>query len=154
MDHAPGLAYHHVQNSPQWVVVVASLFAVAMFSLSAALLRSEEIGIWGSLFVTAWAAVVYLAILNFTRLTVTVDPAAINLKWRLGWPQKTIDRGRVVSVEAHRNTWIAGWGIRKVTRGWMWNVWGLAAVQLELDNGRVFRIGTDDVDGLLTALRR
>jgi hypothetical protein len=43
-------------------------------------------------------------------------------------------------------------GIRWIARGALWNVWGLDAVELELKSGRIFRIGTDDVGGLVAAL--
>jgi hypothetical protein len=36
----------------------------------------------------------------------------------------------------------------------MWNVWGLDAVELELDTGRRFRIGTDQPVELTDALNR
>ena len=42
--------------------------------------------------------------------------------------------------------------MRKIRNGWMYNVWGLDAVQLELQSGKSFRIGTDDPDGLVAAL--
>ncbi len=51
-----------------------------------------------------------------------------------------------------RNSWWYGWGVRKVPGGWMYNVWGYDAIELELASGKVFRIGTDDPDGLLAAL--
>jgi len=97
-------------------------------------------------------AAFYLTVLSATRLTTRVTSTTVELVWRLGWPSNAIDRAAIVGATAHRNTWVAGWGIRKVSRGWMWNVWGLDAVELELAGGNVFRIGTDDQTGLLTAL--
>jgi hypothetical protein len=129
------------------------LFVIAMFSAIMALIRSEEASLWAPLVIFVAVAFVYLAVLSATRLTTTVSASEISLEFRLGWPSKTIDRAAIVGAAIHRNIWIAGWGIRKVTRGWMWNVWGLDAVELELDSGRVFRIGTDDPAGLLAALR-
>ncbi len=149
-----GIQYQHVQNSPSWVVGLASLFAIAIFSLTITLVQSEQGSAWLFLIVIALVSAFYLTILSATRLTTRVTPVAIELAWRLGWPTKRIDRASIVEATAHRNTWIAGWGIRKVTRGWMWNVWGYDAVELELHSGRVFRIGTDDQAGLLAAIGR
>ena len=146
------MGYHHDQNSRQWVVVVASVFAIVMFSLVTALLRSDTAPLWLAFSAILWVTVIYLAMLNFTRMSVRVSPGTVDLVWRLGWPSKSIDRGTITEVRLHRNHWLEGWGIRKVRRGWMWNVWGLDSVELRLDSGKVFRIGTDDPAGLLAAL--
>ena len=61
-------------------------------------------------------------------------------------------RGGETATAVH-NEWWRGWGIRHVPRGWMYNIAGRDSVELELQSGNVFRIGTDDPDGLLAALR-
>jgi len=58
----------------------------------------------------------------------------------------------VTAVRQVRNHWYYGFGIRKVPNGWMYNVSGLDAVELHLTSGKVFRIGTDDVDQLFGVL--
>lgn len=146
------MEYQHEQNAPQWVVAVASLFAIVMFSLVTALLRSEQAPVGLALLALVWVTVIYLAILGFTRLRVEVTVGQIGLTWRLGWPKKLIDRASVSDVRFHRNSWLEGWGLRKVWRGWMWNVWGLDSVELVLNTGKIFRIGTDDATGLMAAL--
>ena len=148
------IEYSRTQDAPRWVVTLASLFAIVVFSLITALARSEEGSAGLVLFSIVWITVVYLAVLSMTRMTIRITPTTIELTWRLGWPNKSIERASIVTAMPHRNHWLAGWGIRLVSRGWMWNVWGLDSVLLELDNGRVFRIGSDDVPGLLTALGR
>jgi len=146
------MEYEHDQNSPRWVVVAASIFAIVMYSLITAVLRSERAPLWLSFLAIVWITVIYLAILGFTRLSVRVAPGSVELVFRLGWPRKTVDRSSITQATAHRNSWLEGWGIRKVRRGWMWNVWGLESVELLLDSGKTFRIGTDDSAGLLEAL--
>jgi hypothetical protein len=148
------LGYHHVQNSPPWVVGLVSLVAILLFSLTITLVRTDQAPAWLLLLAVLSIAAFYLTVLSAARLTTRVTLTTVKLAWRLGWPSKTIDRAGIVATTAHRNSWIAGWGIRKVSRGWMWNVWGLDAVELELEGGSVFRIGTDDQSGLLTALGR
>ena len=51
-----------------------------------------------------------------------------------------------------RNSWWYGWGLRKVPGGWMFNNAGYGAVELRLASGRVFRIGTDEPDAVLSAI--
>ena len=153
MEQPPSLGYRHEQNAPQWIVAAASLFAIVMFSLAVALIRSDDVPAAVGVGVVLAIGLVVLTILDATRLTTIVTPNEVTLYFRLGWPRRAIDRARIVSAQARRNSWLAGWGIRLVPGGWMWNVWGLDAVELELDTGRKFRIGTDDAEGLLAALR-
>lgn len=86
------------------------------------------------------------------RLTVVVDARAVTASFGWGWPRRTIDRSEIDSAAAVRNSWCHGWGIRKVSRGWMYNNAGRDAIQLSLRSGRVFRIGTDQPDELLDAV--
>ena len=57
-----------------------------------------------------------------------------------------------VVVDARSVTASFGWGIRKVSRGWMYNNAGRNAVELSLRSGKVFRIGTDQPVELLAAI--
>jgi len=86
------------------------------------------------------------------RLTVVVDARAVTASFGWGWPRRTIDRSEIDSAAAVRNSWWHGWGIRKVSRGWMYNNAGRDAIELSLRSGRVFRIGTDQPDELLEAV--
>ena len=40
----------------------------------------------------------------------------------------------------------------KIPDGWMYNVWGLDAIDVVDETGKVFRIGTDDPENLLAVL--
>ena len=88
---------------------------------------------------------------GFLRLTVTVTRSEIFLAYTFGWPRRRIDRGRITSAVPHRIPWWYGFGIRRTPKGWMWNVWGLSTVLVTLTD-REFLIGTDDPEGLATAL--
>jgi hypothetical protein len=51
-----------------------------------------------------------------------------------------------------RNPWYYGWGVRLTPHGILYNVSGLNAVELLLDDGRRVRVGTDEPDALVRAL--
>ena len=91
-------------------------------------------------------------VLLFSRLEATVSDGRIVVAFGFGRPHREIEMADVTAVRQVRNTWIQGWGIRKITNGWMYNVWGLDAVEVELSSGDVFRIGTDDPENLLAAI--
>jgi len=52
-----------------------------------------------------------------------------------------------------KNPWYYGWGIRFTPHGWLYNVSGLHAVEIELKNGKKYRIGTDVPENLEKAIR-
>ncbi len=79
------------------------------------------------------------------RLKVWFGSGIIRKEFRI----EDIRKARIV-----RNRWYYGWGIKRTPFGWMFNVSGLDAVELELKNNRSFRIGTDEPQQLLMALQR
>jgi hypothetical protein len=56
------------------------------------------------------------------------------------------------SAQAVRNYWWYGFGIWWIPRGTVWTVWGFDAVEVGINSGRRFRIGTDEPEALLAAL--
>ena len=98
------------------------------------------------------AAVVALLLASFGSLEVRVDEEAVKLRFGVGLIRRTIALDRIESAARVRNRWWYGWGIRLTPHGWLWNVAGLDAVELRLTDGKLFRIGTDDPEGLQGAL--
>lgn len=98
------------------------------------------------------AAVVALLLAGFGSLAVRVDEEAVKLRFGVGLIRRTIALDRIVSAARVRNRWWYGWGIRLTPHGWLWNVSGLDAVELRLTDGKLFRIGTGDPEGLQGAL--
>ena len=90
---------------------------------------------------------------TFSRLTVEVDDQAIDLRFGMGVIRK---RFLLKDVKAHRavkNPWYYSWGIHVIPNGLIFNVSGSEAVELQMKNGRKYRIGTDDAKGLVDALK-
>ncbi|MEA2011137.1 MAG: hypothetical protein U9N78_10575 [Actinomycetota bacterium] len=100
----------------------------------------------------AFTIAILAIVLLFSRLEVTVSGGRIVAAFGFGRPHREIDLTDVTDVRQVRNAWIQGWGIRKIANGWMYNVWGLDAVEVELSSGDVFRIGTDDPENLLASI--
>lgn len=99
------------------------------------------------------ALIVLLAILKFfSSLTVTVDDQVIKVQFGFGVYRKIIPLKEIESYAVVKNPWYYGWGIRYTPRGWLFNVSGFSAVELQLNNGKRYRIGTDEPDNLAIAL--
>ncbi|MCG3180368.1 MAG: hypothetical protein BIFFINMI_02728 [Phycisphaerae bacterium] len=88
----------------------------------------------------------------FPSLTVQLDGQAVRVRFGVGPIGRMIPLGRIVACRAVRNRWYYGWGVRLIPRGWMFNVSGLDAVELEFAGGRKFRIGTDEPAALAAAI--
>jgi len=139
--------YHRTQNAYRMTV-----FAIVGAMMLVVILVPLFDGDIPPVFLLALIALTVGLAAIFTRLTVTIDETNVSVAFGFGWPERTIDRADIQAVRQVRNKWYQGWGIRLLKEGWMYNVWGLDAVEVDLRSGRKFRIGTDDPDGLLTAL--
>lgn len=112
----------------------------------------------GTVRLVVGAVLVFLvaALVLFTSLVVDLDEERLWLGFGPGLVHRSFPLGSIRDAREVRNHWYHGWGIRLIPHGWvwLWNVSGLDAVELELRNGRRFRIGTDQPGELASAIRR
>jgi len=140
--------YRHMQVG--WtliVLVVAVVLAELTIVAFGAPQRTLALALSGAL-----VAVVAVMLALFSTLTVAVDDRAVRLWFGLGSLRREVMLADVTSARMVRNHWYAGWGVRIIPRGRLYNVGGLDAVELQMDNGRVVRVGTDQPDALLAAV--
>jgi len=90
--------------------------------------------------------IVVFVLASFTSLQVTVDERYLHIKFGYGIYRKKFSLHDITSAKTVKNHWYYGWGIR----GWLWpkmciyNVSGFDAVEIQLKNGKIYRIGTDE----------
>ena len=94
----------------------------------------------------------FVAMGLFATLTVRVDTQMLRIRFGLGVIRQNFLLEDIETVCAIKNPWYYGWGIRYTPRGWLYSVSGLSAIELQMKNGRKYRIGTDDPMGLTRAL--
>lgn len=137
----PDLTYTHRQTG--WLVIVAlAIPTVASFVLTG--LR-PLVGIV--------VAVSYgILLLLFHSLTVSVTRDSIRVAFGVGLIRKTVPLASVRGCRKVRNPWYYGWGIHWFSGGVIYNISGFDGVELDLETGRRFRIGSDEPDGLETAI--
>lgn len=70
-----------------------------------------------------------------------------------GLVRRTFPLANISGVRVVRNKWYCGWGIRQLSTGWLYNVSGLDAIELQMAGGEVHRIGTDRPEELERAIR-
>lgn len=139
------MAYHHTQVA--WLLPVITL-PPALVALWFAWREHPDV----RLVVLVVLLLLVLTSWTFTRLHTSVVHGTLRKAFGAGWPSREEDLAGVASVRVVRNPWFYGWGIRITPHGWLWNVWGLDAVEIERKNGSRFRVGTDDPRGLARAI--
>ena len=142
--------YRHTQTG--WTIIALVGAAIVVEVVIAAALASENtvaLALSGAV-----AAVLAVVLALFSTLTVSVDDAAVRLSFGLGVLRREVPLDEVVAARAVKNPWIAGWGVRVIPHGRLYNVGGFDAVELQLDGGRVVRVGTDEPAALLAAVQR
>ncbi len=141
------MEYRHTQATTLGIVISVPLLAFYVFVLSLASVDSAV------LIATAlFAVVIESVVVLFSRLTVSIEAGSVESSFGWGWPRRSIEVRDIAAIRQVRNKWYHGWGIRKVSGGWMYNVWGLDAIEIDLRTGKKFRIGTDEPTDLLAAL--
>ena len=70
-------------------------------------------------------------ILLFGSLTVELDGERLRLSFGVGLIRRSFPLSMIRRVETVRNRWYYGWGIRWTPHGWLFNVSGFDAVQME-----------------------
>lgn len=89
----------------------------------------------------------------FYRMVVTVRADEVEIKFGIGLIKKRIKVDDIVAARPVRNRWWYGWGIRYFPGGWLYNIWGLDAVELQMKKYPRYRIGTNDPVGLTGAVQ-
>ena len=103
--------------------------------------------------VTVMAAVILgIVYALFHSLTVRVSRSDIALSFGVGLIRKQFSIGDISSASIVQNRWYNGFGIRKIRGGWLYNVSGFDAIEIQLKNERKYRIGTNQPKELLAAV--
>jgi hypothetical protein len=116
-----------------------SSLTVSIISILSALITLQAAPL-AALIVVAGAGV-----MGFLFSSLTIEAREGRLNWWFGfrfWGQE-IAIADIAAVSVSRTPLWYGWGIRKIARGWLYNVSGREAVELTLKDGRRILLGTD-----------
>ncbi len=141
----PASEYRHTQVG--WLTI-GIVVCVTLLETGALMSAGMSLGV-----VVVAAGITLLVALLFASLTVTVDRSDITVRFGIGLVRKRFALSAIRLYRPVHNPWYYGWGIKMIPGGWLYNVAGSSAVELLLEGGRYVRIGTDEPDALLAALR-
>lgn len=143
------MKYNHTQIG--YLIVVMLSIVLLMFLSILIQLRSEleAVGFFVLLMV-----VIVAIVSSFVSLNVSIDSEYIRLKFGYGLIRKKFKLSEIASAKTVRNKWYYGWGVRVwlFPKMIIFNVSGFDAVELQMKNGSIFRIGTDEPEKLKNAI--
>ncbi|MEK6756459.1 MAG: hypothetical protein AABZ02_09950 [Bacteroidota bacterium] len=123
------------------------------------ILTSLVLGVTMALSGFNWAPFVLLLVLAacvplFGALTVVVAEQTLTIRFGVGIIRKSFSLDEVKAFREVENPWTYGWGVRLTPHGWLYNISGLRAVEIEMISGKKYRIGTNEPEALIDALRQ
>jgi hypothetical protein len=139
--------YSHTQKGTLIKILIAGAIVI-LLGIAGSNGLNAPLKLW-------WYGIVLLLILVmwlFGSLTVEVSGEELRHYFGPGFWKKTYLLQDIESSKQVRNSWIYGWGIRLTPHGWLYNVSGLDAVEIQLRSGKKFRIGTDQSSELTSVL--
>ena len=140
--------YEHTQPG----ILMRRVFGVATVVAAAAATALGAEGL-GRTIPASVAGLTALCFVAFYSLTVRIDAEQLSVSFGPGWIKKRFRLHDVVAARTVQNRWYYGWGVKLTPHGWLFNVSGFDAVEIELANGRRYRIGSDQPDELLAAMQ-
>ena len=129
------------------LVVFFGVLAVVMLALG-----QKEAAIVLGVVTVGLALILGIVLALCHSLTVRVSRSEIALSFGVGLIRKQFPIGDISSASIVQNRWYNGFGIRKIRGGWLYNVSGFDAIEIQLKNERKYRIGTNQPKELLAAV--
>ena len=90
----------------------------------------------------------------FSTLTVEVTDRTFRFYFGPGFWKRSFPLRDIQHVKVVRNPAYYGWGIRYTFHGWLYNVSGLRAVELDIRGKGTIRVGTNEPEQLRGALEQ
>jgi hypothetical protein len=136
-------SYDHTQFSVLFTTIFGLTLLLVLFLML--VIGFKLISVLLFIFFTA-------CLITFTTLTVQVDSNLVKLYFGIGVPRKALPLEVIRNLRVVRNSPLLGWGIHWFPSGWIYNVGGFEAVEIELKDGSRLRIGSDEADELAKAI--
>ena len=133
------------------VIVLGSslIFCIVMMIISG-FNDLAPIGILGSVSIT-----MLICLLIFYKLTIYISTTYIQFSLGFGLVSKKYLISDIQSCKSVRNNPLYGIGIRKIPKGWLYNVTGLGAIEMTFKNSNsIVRIGTNRPDEIAEIITR
>jgi hypothetical protein len=90
----------------------------------------------------------------FATMTIEISHTSLTWSFGPGLIHKAVPITEIDSVAIVKNPWSYGWGIHLTPHGWLYNVSGTTALEIRLKSGKKLRLGTDQPEELMQAIKK
>ena len=136
------------------LVLTGIIIAMFLSSHFGEMLQEDKTGLWFGIIslgitvpVMVWSTAMYYS------LNVRIDDEFIRIAFGSWAFVKKYPLNNIRNCQIVRSDWTRGWGIRLYKSGWLYNIAGFDAVEIELSSGKKIAIGTDEPEKLAEAIR-
>ncbi|MFA6307462.1 MAG: hypothetical protein WCS88_02135 [Patescibacteria group bacterium] len=148
--------YKHTQIGYLMIIITLAMliFFAWLYATSAA--EPESVDSGTNLAVTSVMILILCILVSFCSLKVTIDEKYLYIKFGYGIYKKKFLLSDILSTKNVKNHWYYGWGIRLWfwPKMWIYNISGFDAIEIQMKNGKIYRIGTDEPEKLETAIKK
>jgi hypothetical protein len=148
------MTYKHTQIGYLMIAVTLIILALFTWMYITAAAEPESYNSGPNFAITSIMALIIFTLASFGLLHVSIDQKHLYIKFNWGLYQKKFSLNDIVSAKAVKNHRWYGWGIRIWfwPKMWVYTISGFNAVEIQLKNGRIYRIGTDEPKKLEQAI--
>ena len=141
------MIYEHTQTGR--LMIFISIVFILYFGF-----LSTRVDLAPTFFITMF--LILFILFSFASLKIMIDEKYLRIKFGYGMFKKRFVLKKIILARAVKNHWYYGWGIkRRLTPPmWIYNVSGFDAIEIKMENGKIYRIGTDEPENLEQAIRR
>jgi hypothetical protein len=93
-----------------------------------------------------------LGVAMFYALTVEISEEKLKFWFGIGLVRKTIALSEIQTTKEVKNPWYYFWGIKSIPGGWFYAIAPGTAVEIELRDGRIIQLGTNQPEKLNQAI--
>lgn len=89
---------------------------------------------------------------SFYSFTVEISAEKLKFWFGIGVIRKTYELSEIQSTKEVKNPWYYFWGVKSIPGGWFYAVAPGTAVEIELKNGKLVQLGTNEPEKLKQAI--
>ena len=149
-------SYKHTQIG--YLMLVVTLAVLILFTWVQITAMAEPPSYYSgtNFLITAIMVLILFILASFTTLTASIDENYLRIKFGYGIFARMFPLNQIASVQAVKNHWYYGWGVKVWFWPYMWiyNVSGFDAVEIIMRNGKIYRIGTDTPSELEVVIKQ
>ena len=98
--------------------------------------------------------VIGICLYLFHSLTIEINDQHLIFFFAHGFLKKKIAIAEIEKAEIVTNRWYYGWGVRLIKNGWLYNVSGFKAVEIQKKDGKTVRIGSDEPENVKQVIEK